>query len=104
VSHERLFFEIDRAMVITSGQVNLAGNLNLTAMIPLDARWLGRDLERLAGQTLTLPIRGTLNRPQLDSTQLGSIITQVGTNALQQNAESYLEEQLSRGIDRLFGK
>ena len=103
VAHERLLLDVDRAQVITNGQVSFDGQMNLTAMVPLDARWLGSDLQRLAGQTLSLPIRGTLDRPLLDATNLSRVLADLGIQAIQKNAESYLEEQLNRGIEKLFG-
>jgi hypothetical protein len=104
VSHERLFFEIDRAQVVTSGRVSLDGRLNMIAMVPLDERWLGSDLKGLAGQTVTLPIDGTLSRPSLDSRGVAQVITQLGTQAVQSQAENYLQQQLNRGLERLFGR
>lgn len=104
VSHERLFFEIDRAQVVTSGRVAFDGRLNMIAMVPLDARWLGGDLKGLAGQTVTLPIDGTLSRPSLDSTGVGQVVTQLGAQAVQSTAENYLQQQLNRGLEKLFGR
>ncbi len=104
VSHERLFFEIDRAQVVTSGRVSFDGRLNMIAMVPLDARWLGSDLQGLAGQTVTLPIDGTLSRPSLDSTGVAQVVTQLGAQAVQSTAENYLQQQLNRGLEKLFGR
>ena len=72
-------------------------------MIPLDPKWLGSDLQRLAGQTLQLPIIGTLDRPTLDTANLQSILTQLGVQAIQNDAESFLEDQINRGLNKLFG-
>ena len=104
VSHERLFFEIDRAQVVTSGRVSFDGRLNMIAMVPLDARWLGNDLQGLAGQTVALPIDGTLSRPSLDSSGVAQVITQLGAQAVQSTAENYLQQQLNRGLEKLFGR
>jgi hypothetical protein len=104
VSHDRLFFEIDRAQVVTSGRVAFDGRLNMIAMVPLDARWLGSDLKGLAGQTVTLPIDGTLSRPSLDSSGVAQLVTQLGTQAVQSTAENYLQQQLNRGLEKLFGR
>lgn len=104
VSHERLFFEVDRAQVVTSGRVSFDGRLNMIAMVPLDARWLGKDLQGLAGQTVALPIDGTLSRPSLDSSGVAQVITQLGAQAVQSTAENYLQQQLNRGLEKLFGR
>ena len=102
-AHERLRLNIDRAQLLSTGQVDFDGNLGLTAMLPLDPRWLGQDLQRLSGQTLQLPIKGTLERPYLDASNLQSIITQLGVQVIQDNAESFIEEQINRSLNKLFG-
>ena len=102
VSHERLYLNLDRAQVITSGRVSFDGSLNMIAQVPLDTRWLGRDLQSLAGQVVTLPIDGSISRPSLDSTSLRQIASQLGTQAIQSTAENYLQQQLNKGLDKIF--
>ena len=102
VSHERLYLKLDRAQVITSGRVDFDGSLNMIVQVPLDTRWLGRDLQQLAGQVVTLPIDGSISRPSLDSTSLRQIATQLGTQAVQSTAENYLQQQLNKGLDKIF--
>ena len=104
VQHNRMFFNVDRAEVITSGQVTMDGRLNMVAQVPLDARWLGSDLKGLAGQPVTLPIDGTLSQPSLDSSGVRKVVAELGTQAVQQTAENYLQKQLGKGFERLFGR
>jgi len=104
ITHQRMFMVVDKARVITSGQVHVDGNLNLVTQVPLDADWLGSDLKALAGQSVTLPISGTLSRPRLDPAAIRNLVTQLGTQAIQSQAENYLEKQFNRGLDRLLGK
>ena len=104
VSHDRLYIEIDRAQIVTSGRVGLDGRLNMIAQIPLDARWLGSDLQGLAGQVVTLPIDGTISRPSLDSQGVQAVAAQLGLQAVQSTAESYIQQQLNKSIDKLFGR
>ena len=104
VSHERLFFEIDRAQVVTSGRVALDGRLDMIAQVPLDARWLGSDLQNLAGQPVTLPIQGTLSRPRLDASAVTQVATQLGVQAAQSTIENTIQDQINRGIGKIFGR
>jgi translocation and assembly module TamB len=104
ITHQRLFMTVDKARVITSGQVHVDGNLNLVTQVPLDAEWLGNDLKALAGTTVTLPITGTLSRPRLDPSAIRTLVGQIGTQAIQSQAENYLEKQLNRGLERLLGR
>lgn len=101
VTHRAIMMDIDRARVITSGQVDFDGRLDLIAQIPLDAKWLGSDLRGLAGQTMTLPINGTLSRPSLDSAGIRRVALDMGTQAAQDAAGNYLQQQLGRGQQQL---
>ncbi len=104
VQHDRLFFEVDRAQIMTSGRVGLDGRLELVAQVPLDARWLGSDLQSLAGQPVALPVNGTLNQPRLDSSGVREVVLQLGTQAARNTAENYLQKQLTKSIDKIFGR
>ncbi len=104
VQHNRMFFHVDRAEVITSGQVAMNGQLKLYAQIPLDERWLGNDLKGMANQPVTLPIDGTLSRPSLDSSGVRQVVAELTSKAVQETAENYLQKQLGRGMEKLFGR
>ncbi|MEM0925767.1 MAG: hypothetical protein AAGJ83_07000, partial [Planctomycetota bacterium] len=105
VSHQRMFFEIDRASVMTSGQVGLDSRLNLVAQVPLDQRWLGSDLQGLAGQTITLPVTGSLSRPQLDSRRIRSLVTELGARAgaevMQNRLNGLIQKQFGSSLDQI---
>jgi hypothetical protein len=58
----------------------------------------------LAGQIVTLPIKGTLSRPSLDSSGVRRVVQELGVKAVQGTAENYLQQQLNRGIDKIFGR
>ncbi len=99
-----MIMEIDKAKILTGGQVNVDGRVNLVAQVPLDASWLGSDLKVLAGKTVTLPIGGTVSRPALDGGAIRNLVTEMGTQALQSTADKYIEKQLGKGLDKLFGR
>ena len=111
VSHERLFFDVDRAQIMTSGQVSLDTRVNMTAQVELDERWLGSDLKGLAGQGVSLPIRGTLSRPSLDASGIRDVVAKLGTqavgNVVQETAENYIQKQLNKNlksINKIFNR
>ena len=112
-THQRMFFKIDRANVMTSGRVGIDSSINLVAHVPLDARWLGSDLKGLAGQTLTFPITGTFARPKLDDSVVRSLMTELGTKAgtevIQNRLDGLIQkqfgssmEQLNSGLEKIF--
>ncbi len=104
VSHDRLFFDIDRAQVVTSGRVSMDGRLDMVAQVKLDERWLGSNLQGLAGQPVTLPINGTLSRPSLDSSGVREVVKLLSGQAVQSTAENYLQKQFNRVLDKTFGR
>ncbi|MEM6364815.1 MAG: hypothetical protein AAF745_10335, partial [Planctomycetota bacterium] len=115
VSHRALMMDIDRARVVTSGNVGLDGRLDLVAQVPLDSNWIGSDLRGLAGQQLTLPIDGTLSRPSIDSSGVQRVLTDFATRAAQEaggrflqnqldRGQQQLEEGLQKGLNKLFGR
>ena len=104
VQHDRLFFQVDRAQIMTSGRVGLDGSLQLVAQVPLEASWLGNDLQSLAGEPVALPVNGTLNQPRLDSSGVREVVLQLGTQAARNTAENYLQKQLNKSIDKIFGR
>ena len=105
VTHRRMSFQVDRAQLVTSGQVATNSTINLVAQVPLDPRWLGSDLKGLAGQAVTFPISGTLSRPQLDSSAVRKIVAEFGTKAgaqvIENRLNSLIEDQLGSGINQL---
>ncbi len=104
VTHDRLFFEIDRAQVVTSGRVAMDSRLDMVAQVKLDERWLGSNLQGLAGQPVTLPIDGTLSQPSLDSSGVREVVKQLSGQAVQSTAENYLQKQFNRVLDKTFGR
>ncbi|WP_182867848.1 hypothetical protein [Stieleria mannarensis] len=104
-THQRMYFKIDRANLMTSGRVATDSSINLVAQVPLDARWLGSDLKGLAGQTLTFPITGTLDRPKLDDTAVRAVMTELGSKAgaevIQNRLDGLIQKQLGSGMEQL---
>ena len=105
VTHQRMYFKIDRANLMTSGRVGIDSSINLVAHVPLDARWLGSDLQGLAGQTLTFPITGTLSNPRLDDSIVRNVMSDLGSKAgaevIQNQLNGLLQKQFGSGMDQL---
>ena len=104
VTHQRMFFTIDRAGIMTSGRVTTDGRLDMVAQMLIEESWVGRDLGSLAGRRLTLPIGGTLDDIRVDTSAVGRLLTQAVIQAGQEKAQSFVDEQLQKGLGRLLGK
>ena len=69
VYHDGLELVFPALTVRTSGSVGLDRTMDLTAEMPVPPRWLGNNaaaIRAVASQTIRLPLRGTLERPELD--------------------------------------
>jgi translocation and assembly module TamB len=99
VTHNRIEFQADDMRFFTSGAVGLDSRLNMLVQVPIQAKWVER-VPQLAGQTLSLPIDGTLSQPSLDSRQLTAALGQVGAQAVQGAAENLLQRELQKGLEK----
>lgn len=103
VTHQRMRMRLGKAELISSGNVALDGRLALRVQIPLQADWLGSKLAVLADQQVTLPIDGTLTQPSLDARAITTVLAQLGTQAVQANVDNYLQRQVDKQWQKLFG-
>ena len=114
VAHQRMYFTVDRAEMMTSGSVGVDTSLSIVAQVQLDQRWLGSDLKGLAGQNLAFPITGTISRPRLDETALrrvmAELVPKAGAEVLQNRLDGLIQKQfgdqinqLNSGLEKVFG-
>lgn len=104
VWHQRMMANVGNVSLISSGSVGLDGRINLGIQVPLNAAWLGADLQGLAGKTVLLPLVGTLTQPSIDPQAFSRTVAELGAQGLQSTAENFLQKQLDRQLEKLFGK
>jgi hypothetical protein len=102
VRHSNLTFVVGDAVVQTSGTVGFDQSLDLVATIPMRDEWTTTPyLAALRGKSLTVPIQGTLAEPKLD----GDLVAREITKSILQGAPGkLLDDQLKKGLEKLFGK
>jgi hypothetical protein len=100
VYHRGLKFMAGTLPITTHGSVGLDETLSLVAEVPIQAKLLGRDLSlgALEGQTLQIPIEGTLTKPKLDR----HILEQLAGKFLQNAARGALLDEVNKQLDRLL--
>jgi hypothetical protein len=100
VAHEGLTMLLGDIPVKTQGWVGMDNQLSLVAEIPIQESWLRdeRWLAGLKGQTLRIPVRGTIQRPQLDR----SILQQLGQTAVRGAAQGLLQDEVQRQMNKLL--
>ncbi len=99
VAHQNLTMQIGDVTVRTRGSVGFDQQLSLVAEIPIRDDWVADEpwLVGLRGQTLEIPIRGTVQQPQLDRRVLQNLTQQ----SLRGTAEGLLRQELQRQLNRL---
>ena len=102
--YEDMQMDIGDNPVVFGGTIGLDGSLNMTVTLPYSisgrtAR-AGRETE---GQRITLPIRGTLDEPELDVGELAKqLLGEQLKEKLKQKAGRELGEQAEKILDELF--
>ena len=120
VHHQGMQFQIDDVLVQTTGSVGLDQSMQMVAQIPILDSWVGtsRWTQGLRGQTLQIPIGGTVSKPQVDNRALQQmsqqLVQQAAGAAINQEVQGQvqglldkgnqrLEEELTKGLQGLFG-
>jgi translocation and assembly module TamB len=101
VYHRNLEARVGELVVRTQGSVGIDQTVDLLAEMPLTDKLLGNDRisATLQGQTLKIPVHGTLTRPELD--QRG--IAEMGRGMVTNTAERLLQDEIGKGLQRLLG-
>jgi hypothetical protein len=104
VHHRDFHIEVGDVQVRSHGSVGLDATLALVAEIPIRDRWVERDprLRPLRGQTLKIPIRGTLAKPKVDNRILKDLAKMVAGGAVNNLIDDALNDGLEKGLDKLF--
>jgi translocation and assembly module TamB len=101
VYHENLELNFPELTIRTRGSVGLDRSLMILAEMPVPPKWIGNNPlgTALEGQTISLPIGGTLDRPVIDQNELNRLAGQFIQNA----AGRALERELGNQLNRLLG-
>ncbi len=101
VYHDRLEMMIGDTLVRTRGSVGFDESLDLVAQVPIQDTWLGANpnLTLLKGMVVDIPIRGTIKEPRLDQRSVETLARKI----LKRAAGRVLQDELGRGLNRLFG-
>ena len=117
VHHNGFTMTVKDVAITTQGSVRISDQtLNLVASIPIQENWFKKKdresglLSSLKGQSLKIPIRGTLTQPRPDARILQDFGKQVAGSAVQglldkglEKGQGVLQDELGKGLNRLFG-
>lgn len=105
VHHQGLEMRVKDVVIRTRGSVGMDQSLSMVAEVPVLDQWLGssRYLATLKGQSLRVPIQGTLSKPRLEKSALEQMTRQAVTGAASQLIEQEINKGIGRGLEKLFG-
>jgi hypothetical protein len=98
VVHQGMTMNIGDVTIRTSGWVAFDETIGLVAEIPIKAEWVQKTpaLASMQGQSLQIPIGGTLRRPQIDPAAWKQVLSLFAQSA----ARGLIEDQLNRLLER----
>ena len=111
VHHQKLTMQVNDVVFYTQGSVGFDQTLELSAVIPVQEKWIEKDKlpAFLRGQEIVIPIHGHITRPEPDRKMLTALAQQLlvgaGQKALEREllkGRSRIEEELKKGLDQLF--
>jgi hypothetical protein len=93
-------FQVGDIVMRSQGSVGLDETLSLVLQVPIQDSWIASQplLAGLKGQSLQVPIAGTLTRPQMDQRAIASLSQQL----LQSAAGQAIGGELNKALDKLF--
>ena len=97
VHHDGLRFSHDDIVIQTKGSVGLDQTVNMVAEIPIADDWLGGNeyLVGLKGQSLSIPITGTVSRPVLDRSAIQNFSRQIAQQAATGAINKVVQDKLA---------
>lgn len=105
VHHENLQIVAGDVAIVTSGNVGMDQTVDLVARVPIRDEMIAGNqmLAGLKGQTLQIPVKGSLSRPLVDSRVIANVTRQVLRGAAERAVENQVQRGLEKGLQQLFG-
>ncbi len=101
VYHKQMEFSHKELTIRTSGSVGFDQEIQMTAVIPIDDDWIdgNKYLAGLKGQSLSLPISGTVTQPQIDKTMINQLTQDLVRKTASAAAQTAVQEKLTPKIN-----
>ncbi len=100
VYHQGMQIQIGDVTMTTEGSVGLDETVALVVRVPIQDKWIEGQalLVGLKGQSLAIPISGTLRQPRMDQSAVAGLSQQL----LQGAAQQAIGGELNKAFDKLF--
>jgi hypothetical protein len=100
VYHQNMDFQVGDVTLRSQGSVGLDETVSLTIEIPIQDAWVAKEplLAGLKGQSLKVPVGGTLTKPQMDQRAIANLTGQL----LQKGAGQAVGNELNKALDKFL--
>jgi hypothetical protein len=100
VYHQGMQFQAGDVVMRTEGSVGFDQTVALLVHVPIQDKWIEGQalLVGLKGQSLTIPISGTLRQPRMDQSAVAGLSQQL----LQGAAQQAIGGELNKALDKFF--
>ncbi len=100
VYHENMEFQVGDVVMRSQGSVGLDETIALTLQIPIQDAWIAKEplLAGLKGQSLQVPVTGTLKRPKMDQRAVANLSSQL----IQNSAGQAVGNELNKVLDKFL--
>lgn len=100
VHHQNMEFQVGEVTLRSRGSVGLDETIALTLEIPIQEAWVSKEplLAALKGQSLQVPVTGTLTRPQMDQRAIAGLSGQL----IQKAAGQAVGDELNKALDKFL--
>ena len=100
VYHQGMQFQVGDVVMRTEGSVGFDQTVSLLVQVPIQDKWIEGQalLVGLKGQTLKIPISGTLTQPKMDQSAVAGLSQQL----LQGAAQQAIGGELNKALDKFL--
>ena len=103
VIHREFVMQIGDVQVKSNGVVSLDGTVEMLLSIPIQEDWVKQQayLQPLSGKSIDIPVRGTLNQPQVDWRSIATLTTNLATGTAVQAGQNAIQRELNKQLQKL---
>jgi hypothetical protein len=100
VYHQNMEFRVGDVMLRSQGSVGFDQTVSLMLQVPVQDAWVAKEplLSGLKGQSLQVPVGGTLTHPQMDARAISQLTGQL----IQKGAGQAVGNELNKALDKFL--
>lgn len=103
VIHREFVMQVGDVQLKSNGVVSLDGTVEMLLSIPIQEDWVKQQayLQPLSGKSIDIPVRGTLNQPQVDWRSIATLTTNLATGTAVQAGQNAIQRELNKQLQKL---